>query len=386
MKKFFTRIYQDLAGTFTVFIDEAKAVFTDTGVIIFFFVVPLLYPILYSWLYNNETVKDVPTVVVDLSHSSLSREFIRKMDASEGIRVKYFANSLDEGKDVMMAQDCRAVVVIPEDFSSKLLHKEQNMVSLYVDMSGILYYKAALISLTDVALSYGLQNSPLRFEAIPIFNPSGGYGSFLLPAVLMIIIQQTLLLGIGLAAGTAREKNKFGRLISTMHNNYGMAHIVIGKALCYFLIYIVLGSYIAIAVPSMFHFPQLASQEDILTLLIPYILASIFLGMSLTALIRYRENVILIIVFTSVPLLFLSGISWPGASLTGTYKAVSYLFPSTFGVNGYVKLNSMGACISDISHEMLVLWIQVVVYFVIACGVYWLQIMRFRNRRVDNNS
>lgn len=382
MKKFLTHLYQDLVGTFTVFIDESKAVFTDAGVIIFFFVVPLLYPILYSWLYNNETVKDVPTVVVDLSHTSLSRDFIHKMDASEGIRVKYFANSLGEGKEVMMAQDCRAVVVIPEDFSSKLIKKEQNIVSLYVDMSGILYYKSTLISLTDVALSYGISDAPLQFEAVPIFNPSAGYGSFLLPAVLMIIIQQTLLLGIGLAAGTARENNSFGALVSTMHKKYSMAHIVIGKALCYFLIYLVLGSYVAIAIPHLFHFPQLATQLDILALLIPYILASIFLGMSLTALIRYRENVILIIVFTSVPLLFLSGISWPEAALTGTYKAVSYMFPSTFGVNGFVKLNSMGAQLADIRHELLWLWTLTSIYFVIACFVYWMQINKFRNNKL----
>lgn len=382
--KLLSRLYRDLHGTFTIFMDESRSVFGDTGVIIFFFVVPLLYPLLYSWLYNNETVKDVPVAIVDQSRSPESRDFITRVDATEGIRVRYHANSVEEGKQAVMSQECRGVIVIPQDFASKLVRKEQNIIHAYVDMSGILYYKGVLISLTDVSMTYGLSEAPLRYEAVPLFNPSAGYGSFLLPSVLILIIQQTLLLGIGLAAGTARENNRFGLLIPELHHKYDMIHIVLGKALCYFLIYLILGAYITVAVPHLFHFIQLADMYSILYLLIPYILACIFLGMTLSVLIRYRENVIMLVIFTSVPLLFLSGISWPDTAISGSYKAIAHLFPSTFGINGFIKMNSMGAGTEDINNEIIWLWALAGVYFVTACFVYWIQITRFRNWRLSD--
>ena len=385
-----------IADVAAVFRDEMRNVFTDTGVVIFFFVVPLFYPLLYSWLYNNEVVKEVPTVIVDDSRSALSREFIRKLDATEGIWVKCYAGSIDEGRLIMMNQQCRAVIHLPSTFSSDIIHGEQTHVSLFADMSGILYYKSSLMALTNVSLAMGseiqirkmpnytdrddeLMTAPLEYEAVPIFNPSGGYGTFLLPAVLMLIIQQTLLLGIGLSAGTVRESNRFKSLVPLTPHYEGSTHIVVGKSLCYFLIYIVMASYITMAVPDIFGFLQLAGFSALMTMLVPYILASIFLGMIVSSLVRYRENIILIIIFTSVPLLFLSGISWPVSSLDSSWKAVSYLFPSTFGINAFVKMNSMGAMPGDVVHELRCLWIQTGVYFLLACLVYWRQYQRSLN-------
>ena len=76
----------------------------------------------------------------------------------------------------------------------------------------------------------------------------------------------------------------------------------------------------------------------------------------------------------SVPLLFMSGVSWPQSSLPGAWQSVAYLFPSTFGVRGFVRLNSMGATLADIEHEYQMLWIQTTVYFFMTCLVYRYQI------------
>lgn len=385
-------ILQAIYDTGKVFMDEMKIVLKDSGVVIFFFVVPFLYPLLYSWLYNNETARDIPTAVIDDSHTPTSRDFIRKLDATEGMDIMYHCNSLEEGKELMMRQECRALVHIPSSFTADILNGRQATVSLYADMSGMLYYKSALMSLTNLTVDMWekiqLKNQtknmtardeelsvrPLTYEAVPIFNPAGGYGSFLLPAVLILIIQQTLLLGIGLSAGTIRENNRYGTMVPIIQHYNGPLRIVFGKAMCYFMVYLLSSAYITMVIPNLFHFIQLASFESIMTILIPYILACIFFGMTLSSLIRYRENVILVVVFTSVPLLFLSGVSWPGSSIHGTWQAVSTLFPSTYGINAFIKLNSLGADISDVQHEFRCLWIQAGIYFLTACLVYWRQI------------
>jgi ABC-2 type transport system permease protein len=211
---------------------------------------------------------------------------------------------------------------------------------------------------------------PLDFEDVPIFNPSAGYGSSILPAVLILILQQTLVLGIGLAAGTARERNRYGDLIPIHPCYSGVGRIVSGKALAYLMVYAVMGAFLTLVVPRLFHFPQLASWQNMLAMMTPYVLACVFFGMTVSCLVRYRENVMLIVVFVSLPLLFLSGISWPQSNIPGYWQGVSWLFPSTYGVRAFVRMNTMGGTLGDVAPELRYLWIQVAAYMGAACLVY----------------
>lgn len=86
-----------------------------------------------------------------------------------------------------------------------------------------------------------------------MFNSTGGYGNALLPGVLILILQQTLLLGIGLAAGTARENNRYKDLVPISKHYNGIFRIVLGKSMCYFMIYCVMAAYITLCVPRFFH-------------------------------------------------------------------------------------------------------------------------------------
>ena len=156
-----------------------------------------------------------------------------------------------------------------------------------------------------------------------------------------------------------------------------------GKALCYFMIYAVMGTWLTIAVPAMFGFPHLAHWWSILTIMFPYTLASIFFGMSVSCMVKYRENVMLLMVFVSVPLLFMSGISWPQSNIPGFWQGVSWVFPSTFAIRAYVRLNSMGASLGDVLLEYRALWLHTIFYFSVARLVYYFQIKQGRANMHD---
>ena len=98
---------------------------------------------------------------------------------------------------------------------------------------------------------------------------------------------------------------------------------------------------------------------------------------------RGREKTIILFAFMSVPLLFVSGISWPGSGIPVFWKLVSYLFPSTFGINGYVRINTMGANLNQVATEYHVLWLQTGIYFIITCLVYRWQILMSKRRVVQ---
>ncbi len=374
---------------------ELKNVLKDQGVLMFLIIVPLAYPLLYSWIYNNEVTREVPVAVVDRSHSQMSREFTRMLDASPDTKVAVKCNSLEEAKDRVGRGDAYGVVYFPEDFQTRLNRMEQTHVGVYCDMSLMLAYKAIFQTCTaiqgnlnskiQIELSGNFTNreneittKPLDFEEVPIFNNTAGYGNFIIPGVLILIIQQTLLLGVGMAAGTARERNNYGFLVPVDRHYRGVMRIIWGKAMAYFMIYTIMAAYLLCAVPRIFNFISLINGKELILFCLPFLLACIFFSMTLSALMRYRENVMLLVVFSSVPLLFMSGVSWPQSNIPSFWQGVSWLFPSTFGIRGFVRMNSMGATLTDVATEYRALWIQVVVYFVLAHEVYRFQIGKAR--------
>lgn len=400
LRRILHRVNEGVHDMCYIWAQEMKMTIKDEGVLIFFILVPLFYPLLYSWIYNNEVVRDVPVAIVDMSHSQESRQFIRLYDASPNTKVAYHCTDMDDARDLMEKQVVHGILYFPADFSNRLNRLEQTTVSVYCDMALMLTYKAIyqtaaavqneMNSAIQIKLSGNytdredeITTQPLAFEDVPIFNSAGGYGNFILPGVLILILQQTLLLGIGLSAGTAREKSRYKDLVPINKHYNGLFRIVLGKALCYAMIYAVMAAYITLVVPRLFHFTSMVNAADLLGLLTPYILACIFFGMFVSCTVRYRENVMLLVVFTSLPLLFLAGVSWPQNAIPGAWQGVSWLFPSTFGVRGFIRMNCMGATLHDVGVEYRALWIQVVVYFFLACAVYQYQIQSARKHVLE---
>ena len=282
-----TTIIEGCRDAARIWRDEMRRIFKDEGVIIFFFVVPLVYPLIYSWIYNNEVVREVPVVVVDNSHSQLSRKFIRMCNASPDVKVVSYVDDIDEAKMLIGRDVAKALYYIPSDFQTRIYRMQQSTIIVYCDMGLVLAYKAAyqtalmvsqeMNSEIQIKLSGNctkreeqIQAKPLEADGQALFSPGGGYGSFVLPAVLILIIQQTLVLGIGLSAGTARESNRFQDLVPPKSYYHGAFRIVIGKTMCYLMIYILMVTWLTVIVPRMFHFPCLAHWQDLLIVMIPY--------------------------------------------------------------------------------------------------------------------
>ncbi len=328
------KIAQGINDLFYIWKREFQTTFRDQGVLIFFILVPLGYPLLYSFIYDNEVVREVPAVVVDDSHSSLSREYLRKVDATPDIKIVSYCADMEEAKQMLKNRRAYGIIYIPSDFSDNIAKGKQTQVSIYCDMSGLLYYKSMLLANTAVSLNMNkdikiarsgnttdrqdeITAYPIEYEEISIFNPTAGFAAFLIPAVLVLIIQQTLLLGIGLAAGTARENNRFKDLVPINRHYNGTLRIVLGKGLSYFLVYILVAFYVLYVVLPPF------------------------------------------------------------------WKYVSYIFPSTFGINGFVKINNMGATLSEVAFEYKALWLQAGIYFLTTCWVYRWQILMSRKHAIE---
>ena len=370
---------------------------TDQGVLVFFLIVPLLYPLIYTFIYNNETVREVPAVVVDQSGTTTSRQYLRLIDATPDVRLVHHAASLDEARTWVNRREAYGIILVPYDFSDRLHNGEQVNVRLFCDMSGLLYYKALLTANTNVSLTMNadikvdragkttnreeeITEHPIAYEEVSLYNPTNGFAAFLIPAVLILIIQQTLILGVGMSAGTARERNTLRSLVPIQYCRSGTLSILLGKAAAYALIYIPVSIYVLGVVPHLFRLNQIGNPADLALFVLPFLLASIFFAMTLSAVVRHRETCIMLFVFSSVLLLFISGVSWPGTAVPPMWKVVSWCIPSTFGINGFLKINNMGATLYEARHEWLNLWLLAGIYFATTCLVYRQTIRRSRYR------
>ena len=385
---------KSLINIIQIWMTEMNEIIHDKGILIFIIFVPLCYPLLYSYVYTNEVVREVPFAVIDDNNSSPSREFIRKMDATPDAKLVAHCNSVEEARQLLKESKIYGVVHIPKTFTYDIWRGEQTTVGLYCSMSSLLYYKALLLAANNVSLDMNrdikveqhlhpttredekISRMPIEYDYVSLYNPQSGFAAFLIPPVLMLIIQQTLFLGIGMSMGNQREKC-LARMLPKRKWYRRPFDIVTGKAIFYFMLYLLMAIYMYTAVTRWFGLPNLGDYYVFLQFIVPYILACIFMAMVLSVLVYRREDCIMLFVFLSVPLLFMSGISWPGSEIPTVWKYVSWLFPSTFGMNGYLRIMGTGASIADIRHEYIGLWCQVVVYATLACIMY-----RFRLKAI----
>ena len=372
-----------LNAIFDAWLDELKMIVKDEGVMLFFLFLPIGYPLIYSWIYNNEVAREVPVVLIDNSHSAKSREFAQKYDASPDVCIAYRSGNMAEAKSLIGRGEAFGIIYIPHDFDKSLGRHTQAHISVYCDMSYMLAYKAIYQTATAVSSEMGSTDvAPLVFEEVPIFNVTGGYGNFIIPGVVILIIQQALLLGVGMIAGTRREKLRYGRALKDQEWKItGM----LGHSLAYLMLFSVMLAWITLIVPRIFGFVSLVHGPTLFHFFVPYLLACVFFAITVSSFVRYRESVMLIVVFTSLPMLFLCGLSWPLSNIPSFLQGVSYVFPSTFGVRGFIRMSSMGAEFADVQREYFGLWAQTVVYFLISCTIYQLR-GRFLYKNQDSTT
>ena len=382
-----------------VWLDELSELVKDEGILIFVILLPLAYPLLYAMIYNTETQRELPICVVDDNMSARSRDFIRRVDATSEVSVAAHCTSMAEAQELLRRRDVYGILRIPREFDQRLWRGQQAVVGLYSDLTSMLYYKVEYLAVINVAQELNrnikvmehqqnttareesLARWPIRFDEVKIYNPAGGFAAFLIPPVLMLILQQALCLGVGMSMGRSRERFRGLVIPPTKHYKNTLA-IVLGKGLVHFLLFMLMALYMAVCVTRWFGLPQLGHFWDLLGFFVPYLAACTFMAMFWSSFIYRREDCILLFVFMSIPLLFLSGVSWPGASIPPLWQAVASVFPSTWGLNAYVRIQGMGASLGDCRTEIMALWILAAIYFLLTCFIYMSEIRRSVGRTV----
>jgi ABC-2 type transport system permease protein len=201
---------------------------------------------------------------------------------------------------------------------------------------------------------------------VTLFNPQAGYATYVLPAAFVLILQQTLLMGIGLLATWKDEGTARGQGMPI-----GAAPTTLGKALAYLTLHAVLLPFYLITLPYLYGLPRVGAVTTILVFAIPFVLAVSLLGLAVSALMRTPETVQLAFVALGLPMFFLSGASWPTVSIPRPIAIVANFVPSTAAIDGFVRITQMGATLVDVRIQFLMLWALVLLYGTAAIYLEW---------------
>ena len=339
------------------------------------------------YIYHLEMLTEMAVAVVDLSQGRDAKRFVHKLDATPEVHVAYRCANIGDAEQLLREHSVKAIFLVPKDYDALIAHQRTGRVTVVTDISSFIYYKNALMGGSNVLLdemkttqltfqaAEGVtgeqartQIEPVAYDDVKLYNPGGGYASYFIPALLMLVVHQTLFFGICVLCGDANENRRALRLIPPRLRSRSVYRVTLGRLLCFLFIYIPITLLDLWIIPYLFGMPQLGRPLDVMMVVLPYVIAITCFAMTLGNIFaRERMSMLLCCLFFSVILFFLSGVVWPQSNMPHFWYVFSYLFPSTPGIQGFVRISSMGATLHEVRHELLALWLQAGVYFGTAC-------------------
>jgi ABC-2 type transport system permease protein len=364
------------------FVAEWQRVLALRGPFILLVVAPLVYGIYYPQPYLNQILRKIPIAVVDSDLSELSRGIVETLDASDAVSVVTRAATLAEARAVLDRGEAFAVVGIPPEAERDVLKGTTVHVPIYVDATYLFIFRTtgngiavAINTLSSDLAAGGARTdgslvkaalasaSPAEILLQPIFNPVGGYASYIVPAAFVLILQQILLMGASSLTVVAAAQPAGGAFAS-----------VLGRGIAHLTVYLPALALYFVVLPRFYGFSTLGQPLQLFALASLFVLATSFMAQAAGAWFKHPETPTLIFLGTSLPQLFLTGFSWPREAVPESVQAVGYIFPSDFAIDGLVRIDQLGASLWEVVRDWRGLWILTVVYFTLAVlSAFWVR-------------
>jgi ABC-2 type transport system permease protein len=339
----------------------------------------IFYAFFYPQPYLNEALRNVPIALVDRDGTQASRDFARLVDATPDVAITAEYPDLASAEREVYARKVDGILVIPQYFERDLLHGRPSPVALYADASYFLIYQRVAGAVAAVAHTVGAEietarliaigvdpaiaavaPDPMPLTAVPLFNPEGGYATYVLPAAFVLLLQQILLMGVGLLNTLPDSYPDEG------HARPQPAAIIAGKLLAYLALQAVILPAYLIVLPYLYGLPRLGGVLPMLIFAVPFVLAVAGLGFVVAGIFRSSLRVQLILAAAGLPLFMVAGFSWPAEAIPPVIRLVSFIVPSTSAIPGFVKLSQLGAPLASVNFEFLTLTALAVFYNLVA--------------------
>lgn len=357
--------------TFTALLKaELKALLHNPVVLLTVFGGVVFYSFLYPMPYSYQTPREQIISVVNLDKSQTSYQLERMVDATPQVHITRRDSSIEAAKVAFLSGDISGILVIPEHFYKDLMLGKSPTLAYAGDASYFLVYGTIVEGLGQAGGTLAAQTTvakllvdgeplsaaanhfaPTKLNLKPTFNPQMGYVDYVVPAVFVLILQQTLAMAAGLMQGTQKHGRGYWSNVSPLA-------LMGGRMVLLTSIYLVLSGYYFGPSFRLHGVSQLASLTELVTLLLPFLLASCAIGIWLGTVVPRRELVTLVVLISSMPLIFSAGFIWPLEAIPDGIVWLSQLFPSTPAIQAFLRLNQMGGEWHQVAAQYALLWVQ----------------------------
>ncbi len=367
----------------------AKGAFERDTFLIFLFAVAF-YLVFYAWPYSAQTVTNVQTAVVDLDQSAASRRLIDRIRASSMVDLVAVTRDRAEGRLLYQTEKAAAVVTIPEDYEKDLLAGRHTFIAFSANGAYPVKARAAMADVaaiaageTALAAAYNavragapltlvktLQTAPVSLVQVNLFNPLSGYASYIVPAVMPVIIQAVLLVSIVMSLGgwLAAAKSP-GVLIAILQRPKGFAALFAA----FWLFSLMWLAYALGPDFLFFDFVSLANPAGTLVIALLFGAAVVSFGLAFTFAMGTNAYGAQFFVIMSAPSLFVSGVVHPLFDMTPFALAVRLFIPTTPGITAFVAVSQNGSPLAAVAPQLVHL-------LVLACGYGLIAYFLWRRR------
>ncbi len=368
---------------------EAVRIFTDPGALILLVIAAIAYGVIYPVPYERQVLRDVPVAVVDQRPSALSRQLTRMLDTHPLARVALVTSNLPSAERALERGEVSGIVIVPRDLGETIARREPAQVLVLADATYFLIYKNVLTAALESAgtLSAGLQirtlaargvpfdvaavaRAPIVMDMRPLFNPIESYAAYVVPAVMIVILHQLLLIGIGMLQGTDREATPGGAPAARLTPVQALV-VLAGRTMPLLALFFLHAAFYFGTLLPWLGLPVRASAGALAAFLLPFLLATMWLGMAAGALFRTRESALAILFCTSMPIVFGSGFAWPREAMAGWVVEAMQFVPAGPAINGALRLTQMAAPLADVAPEWHQLWRLAALFFLLAWIAEW---------------
>jgi ABC-2 type transport system permease protein len=338
---------------------ETRLLWNDSRTRSVVLVAPVLYALLFSAVYSNHSLTELPIGIMCNDHSASSRTLIRMLDASSKLKVARQVESVDDLKDLIYDSRLVGAIVIPKDFTERLKRGKDAHVTAYVNAASMVSANTAAkaINETVVTFSAGVELKtlmkkgerleaakekwmPVKLDLRSLFNPSFNYSNFMVPGLLIAVLQQVILMALALCWTGEKEKGSLGDLFQITRSP---VRLLIGKAIPYVAInFIIAEFYLRILFP-MNDIPMEGAWYVAIPFTLLFILTIVSWGMWMGALFKTRLFATQALMFLAMPSFVLSGFTWPQEGMPLFIRALAQLLPMTHFVTSFRNIYLGGA-------------------------------------------
>lgn len=369
---------------FRIALTEWKTMLRDPACMLIVVVGVVLYSFYYPFPYIHEVANKAPVAIVDLDRSAMSRELIRMASSmQEDTVVAVYSNERD-AELALANEEIYGYMKIPAGMEADLRKGNNVSVGVYAHGAFILLYGNVATAFATAAGTMGATvqvkrivangknlaeakaiRDPIPTRFFRMFNQSGGYGIYAVSAVLMIILQQTCLIGIGVMGGP--RKNRHFRLLKGCEETENAPLLLryFGRSTAFILHYLAALFFYKLVIYHVFDFPDRGDMRLVFVFGIFFFGATVNMGMWMAQFFKHRETALLFFACVPILVLFVSGFSWPQGNMPAWLRICGAFFPSTYAIPAWLKIQNIGASFTEVAPNLLRLFEQSVFYLIL---------------------